>query len=104
MTDTRPDDTRIVYCRELDLGMVLHMSAYGEDYVLRRFDGSDPFDVTQQPTYEGLTVCYRFDYDRPLTAEESQHEVEDTAYWSERIAEVNEEVLPTVGGQSESRS
>jgi len=94
MSDSTGPEERIVYCRELDSGTVLHMSVFGDDYVLRRFDGTDPFDRSDHPTYEGMRVCYRFDYDRPLTETESQHGVEDVEYWSKRIAEVNAEVLP----------
>lgn len=94
MSDAPKRDDRIVYCRELDSGTVLHMSVFGDDYVFRRFDGTDPFDVSDQPSYEGMRICYRFGYDRPVTDAESRHGVEDEEYWSERIAEVNAEVLP----------
>ena len=99
MAGTAPDDTRIVYCREVDPDTVLHMSVYGDDYVMRRFDGSDPFDVAAQPSYQAMRLCYRLDYDRPLTDDESRHQVEDSEYWSRRIAEVNDEVLPTLADQ-----
>jgi hypothetical protein len=104
MSDSTTADSRIVYCRQLDPDTALHMSVFGDDYVFRRFDGSDPFDVSDNPTYSGMRVCYRFDYDRALTPEESRHEVEDFGYWSKRIAEVNAELLPDAASHSESGS
>jgi hypothetical protein len=98
MGDESARRSRIVYCRELDSGTVLHMTPFGDDYVFRRFDGSDPFDRSDHPSGSGMRVCYRFDYDRPLTDEESQHEVEDIEYWDERIATINSQVLSQVEG------
>lgn len=84
---------RIVYCREIDPDTVLHMSVFGEGYALRRFDGSDPFDVEAAKDLGELHVCYTFPLDRPLDEEEAQHPVTDEAWWSEHIAELNRELL-----------
>lgn len=89
---TQVPEQRIVYCRELDPDTLLHLSAFGDRYMLRRFDGTDPFEVDGKPDYAEMRRCYRFAVDRPLTPEEAEHPVEDQEYWSERIAELNEDI------------
>jgi hypothetical protein len=70
------------------------MTRMGDDYLLRRFDGSAPFEVHDKPRYSEFRACYRLSLDRPLEPQEAAHPVEDERWWSERIAEVNAELLP----------
>jgi hypothetical protein len=86
-------DDRIVYCRDIDPSTVLHLSTVGDGYLLRRFDGTDPFSVDEKPTHESLRVCYRFPLDRPLSEEEAKHPVADAPWWRKHFAELNQEIL-----------
>lgn len=97
MSDTRqqPED-RIVFCREIDPDTVLHLSSLGDNYMMRRFDGTDPFTIDEHPAYNDMKVCYHFMFDRPLTTEEGAHPVSDEEYWAVRIVEINAEVLPVL--------
>jgi hypothetical protein len=97
MPEIRED--RIVYCREVDPDTILHLSALGEAYVFRRFDGSDPFDVASKPGHAEMRVCYRFPLDRPLDDAETRHPASDDEWWSEHIAELNRETLGDLRGR-----
>lgn len=86
------DQDRIVYCRDIDPDTVLHMSMLGDRYVMRRFDGSDPFTPEKGGESE-LRVCYVFPLDRELDEEEARHPVSDEAWWSEHVRELNGRLL-----------
>ena len=90
MADER---ARIVYCRELDPDTLLHMMPAGEDFAVRRFDGSAPYAVETDTGQTGSRRCFVFPYDRPLDAEESSHPVSDEDWWTEHLAGLNRENL-----------
>jgi hypothetical protein len=90
MADER---ARIVYCRELDPDTLLHLTPAGEDFAVRRFDGSDPYAVGTSAGEAGTRRCFVFPYDRPLDAEESSHPVSDEDWWTEHLAGLNRENL-----------
>jgi hypothetical protein len=94
MADER---ARIVYCRELDPDTLLHLTPAGEDFAVRRFDGSDPYTVDTLPEETGTRRCFVFAYDRPLDAEESSHPVADEGWWTEHLAALNRENLARLG-------
>jgi hypothetical protein len=91
------ENARIVYCRELDPDTLLHLTPAGEDFAVRRFDGSDPYTVDTRAEPDGARRCYVFPYDRPLDAEESSHPVTDEDWWTQHLATLNRENLARLG-------
>jgi hypothetical protein len=93
MADER---ARIVYCRELDPDTLLHLTPAGEDFAVRRFDGSDPYTVDTRAE-SGTRRCFVFAYDRPLDPEEASHPVSDEDWWTDHLARLNSENLARLG-------
>jgi hypothetical protein len=94
MADER---ARIVYCREIDPDTLLHMMPAGEDFAVRRFDGTPPYTVRSGDEDGGTKRCYVFAYDRPLDAEEASHPVSDEDWWTDHLTRLNRENLARLG-------